>query len=202
MAKVVDKEKRRSEIALGAMALFASGGFEKTSIREITRSAGMAKGSFYDYFSDKEDLLVEIARIIFSSWKDQMTRRMKTSGDPMKQISILIREGTSVSGAFEQFILLYFDIWRLSVNGSEYPRFHSLFRSFLDDTKAMAASVIRSGKKEGSIRKDINAEATAAFLVAQIDGLLFHYMALKPGFSMKETISAFMASFIRGITAE
>lgn len=199
--KIVDKEKRRGEIARSAMELFARKGFETSSVREITQAAGMAKGSLYDYFSDKNDLLLEIARIIFSSWKERMAKRMASTGDPLEQISILIREGGAATGPFEQFILLYVDIWRLSVKGGDYRQFHILFRSFLKETKAMAAAVLERGKKEGALRGDIDADATAASIVAFIDGLLLHFMAMKPGFSVTDTAAAFHDALLRGISA-
>lgn len=42
--------------------LVAEKGFNKISVEEITKTAGVAKGSFYTYFKRKEDLIQEINR--------------------------------------------------------------------------------------------------------------------------------------------
>lgn len=42
-----------------ALALFQEHGFDAVTVEEITRTAGVAKGSFYTYFSTKSDIIVE-----------------------------------------------------------------------------------------------------------------------------------------------
>lgn len=51
-----DPETRREEILTAALGLFREGGFEKVSVESITKAAGIAKGSFYNYFKTKEDV--------------------------------------------------------------------------------------------------------------------------------------------------
>lgn len=52
---------REKLLAVGAK-LVAEKGFNKISVEEITKTAGVAKGSFYTYFKRKEDLIQEINR--------------------------------------------------------------------------------------------------------------------------------------------
>lgn len=54
-------EARRQEILTAASALFAAKGFAATSVDEIVRGAGVAKGTFYNYFNSKEDVLSGLA---------------------------------------------------------------------------------------------------------------------------------------------
>lgn len=53
-------ENRRGQIIDGALAVFASRGYEGASVREIAEHAGLEKGHVSYYFSAKEDLLFEI----------------------------------------------------------------------------------------------------------------------------------------------
>lgn len=52
-------ERTKSLIFESALTLFKRKGFEQTTIEEITSNAGLAKGSFYTYFSTKSDIIVE-----------------------------------------------------------------------------------------------------------------------------------------------
>jgi len=52
------KENTRKKIFKSALELFTSKGFEKTIIEDITKRANVAKGTFYNFFSKKEDVLV------------------------------------------------------------------------------------------------------------------------------------------------
>ncbi|MGL5356813.1 MAG: TetR/AcrR family transcriptional regulator [Fusobacteriaceae bacterium] len=43
-----------------ALVLIKKNGFEQTSIKEISKSAGVTTGAFYYYYDSKIDLLLEI----------------------------------------------------------------------------------------------------------------------------------------------
>jgi AcrR family transcriptional regulator len=50
-------ESRRQDLVEAASALFKKQGFDATSVEEIAKCAGVAKGTFYLYFSSKDDML-------------------------------------------------------------------------------------------------------------------------------------------------
>jgi AcrR family transcriptional regulator len=52
------KEANQERILKAALELFGKRGFEKTSVESITRKAGVAKGTFYNFFDKKEDVLL------------------------------------------------------------------------------------------------------------------------------------------------
>lgn len=57
MGKVEMNKKQKKESLLNtAFALFTSKGFQNTSISDIVTNAGVAKGTFYLYFTDKYDI--------------------------------------------------------------------------------------------------------------------------------------------------
>lgn len=58
MARIVKEyDVRRTEILDVAQRLFYEKGYEQTSIQDILNAIGIAKGTFYHYFSSKEALL-------------------------------------------------------------------------------------------------------------------------------------------------
>ncbi|MCR8630272.1 TetR/AcrR family transcriptional regulator [Paenibacillus radicis (ex Xue et al. 2023)] len=52
-----DPEVRRNEILDVAMELFKINGFEHTSVSDIVKKMGVAQGTFYYYFSSKEEVV-------------------------------------------------------------------------------------------------------------------------------------------------
>src|SRR5438874_9529022 len=56
-ARDTNRVKKAEGLVRAATALFLERGLESVSIDEITRSAGVAKGSFYRYFADKTALV-------------------------------------------------------------------------------------------------------------------------------------------------
>ena len=51
-----NKEEKRKKLLDNAYELFETKGFKKTSIQDIVDKAGVAKGTFYLYFKNKEDI--------------------------------------------------------------------------------------------------------------------------------------------------
>ncbi len=58
--KSAKKKEKRRRIIDSAVSLFARKGFNDSSMLEIARGAGVAEGTVYEYFKNKENLLVSI----------------------------------------------------------------------------------------------------------------------------------------------
>ncbi len=63
MAKIVNKNKKRDEIASSCINLFIEKGFNKPTISEIALNAKIGKGTIYSYFKNKEDIIFAIIEI-------------------------------------------------------------------------------------------------------------------------------------------
>ncbi len=58
MARIVkDPDERRSELLAAAQHLFYTKGYERTSVNDIVKEVGVAKGTFYYYFDSKTAVL-------------------------------------------------------------------------------------------------------------------------------------------------
>jgi AcrR family transcriptional regulator len=52
----------REKIIFAARRVFAEKGYSQTRIQDLLRAAGVSPGAFYNYFSNKEELFLEIVR--------------------------------------------------------------------------------------------------------------------------------------------
>ena len=64
MARIIDKEEKRLEIARAAIPLFAAKNISQISIDEIAKNAGVAKGTIYLYFKNKEEIIFTISDML------------------------------------------------------------------------------------------------------------------------------------------
>ncbi len=55
-------EATRRALLDAALALFAREGFHRTTVPDIVREAGVGHGTFYEYFSNRRDVLVELTK--------------------------------------------------------------------------------------------------------------------------------------------
>jgi len=84
------KENRREEILRAAMNLFSKKGFELTTVEDITRAANVAKGTFYNFFPKKEDVLFYFLDTEFSKSRKEIQRKIKGLASISEKIELLI----------------------------------------------------------------------------------------------------------------
>lgn len=62
MTRRSNTEDRRAEIIAAMMKVIAARGYEKATIQEIAKHAGLAAGLIHYHFSDKREILIALAR--------------------------------------------------------------------------------------------------------------------------------------------
>jgi AcrR family transcriptional regulator len=60
MAIIVDKEKKRTDIACSCKEILLEYGIKNLTVSQIANTAGIGKGTVYEYFKNKEDIVFEI----------------------------------------------------------------------------------------------------------------------------------------------
>ena len=84
------KENRREELLHAAMDLFSKKGFDLTTVEDITRTAYVAKGTFYNFFPKKEDVLLYFLDKEFSKSINEIQRKMPLTSTIAEKIELLI----------------------------------------------------------------------------------------------------------------
>jgi AcrR family transcriptional regulator len=84
------RQSQREQYLLAADRLFREKGFEKTSVEDISEAVDMGVGSFYYYFSSKEDL---VANILL-----QMIKDLKRNYQQARDMSSSLRESVAKCG--------------------------------------------------------------------------------------------------------
>ena len=114
MAIIVDKEKKRREIALSSGALLLELGIKNITISEISKAAGVGKGTIYEYFSSKEDIVFEIISVMMDEHKS-ILRNISESElhikDKLKEFLLL----PFVSKSSEQELKIYREFIAISL---------------------------------------------------------------------------------------
>ncbi|QOY55272.1 TetR/AcrR family transcriptional regulator [Candidatus Sulfurimonas marisnigri] len=63
MAIIVDKVQKRKDIALSCKEIVFENGIKSLTISSLAKTAGVGKGTIYEYFKNKEDIVFEILNI-------------------------------------------------------------------------------------------------------------------------------------------
>ncbi|MCA9869859.1 MAG: TetR/AcrR family transcriptional regulator [Caldilineae bacterium] len=167
-----NKQRRKEDLYSVAMDLFRRQGFDDTRVEEITQAAGVAKGTFFNYFPTKEDVLLYIGERhmsrLGSALNNGTGRRLSEERSAVAALKLLLR--TLALSLHDDR-----DLVRLAVDkamkithmapASEGRRF---------GFQALVALLIRRGQQTGEIHPAADPE-----LVAQmIEGLYYQQLVI------------------------
>jgi AcrR family transcriptional regulator len=71
LAIIVDKEQKKKDIALATKALILSEGINNITISQIAKAAGIGKGTVYEYFKNKDEIVFELVEILMQEHNKQ-----------------------------------------------------------------------------------------------------------------------------------
>lgn len=84
------RERTRAQLIDATAELIAKGGADSATVLEITNTAGLASGTFYNYFNDRSEIIAETAiRII-----EQLSSKINLKGQSEEDIVVRLAAGT------------------------------------------------------------------------------------------------------------
>ncbi len=122
MAIIVDKKQKRKDIAVACTDLLLDKGLKNLRIADIAKTAGIGKGTVYDYFANKEAVVFEIIRNLIVEHQHDLSERSD--------------ENTSC----RQKVLYLFDFYLCEYK--DYSKHLEVYKEYLDATIASKNSVM------------------------------------------------------------
>jgi len=71
LAIIVDKEQKKKDIALKVKKLILEEGINNITISKIAKTAGIGKGTVYEYFKNKDEIVFELVNILMQQHNKQ-----------------------------------------------------------------------------------------------------------------------------------
>ncbi len=72
MAIIVNKEEKRRNIACACKDILLDQGIRNITVSQIAKTAGIGKGTIYEYFENKEDIVFEIITSFISEYEQNL----------------------------------------------------------------------------------------------------------------------------------
>ena len=167
MPKQVDVSAQRREILNAARGVFARRGVEGTGLTHVAEAAGMGRSSLYHYFRDKRALVRALIQRQMAEEEMLFRAALDGDGSPLQRITALVAGQVETFEAWRATAGLTLDLW------SRYARH---FRPFFRRLREHLARLVAAGQRAGEIDRALDAEITAACIIATIDGLLLQYV--------------------------
>lgn len=173
-AEKTDQEiSRRDLIINSASNLFSERGYRGTTVDDIAREAGIAKGTFYIYFESKESLLSEVMDHTTETTIERINRRLANSMSTVERLAVINEE---YDKTWKHNIELIFVLIGESVGN---PRISKQMWKLYEKLAGPVRKAIESGEKSGEIANFNNSRAIA-FALLGIAQLISYYGIVNP----------------------
>ena len=161
MAARADKSQAMIEKILAtASQLFVQKGYEKTSMQDIARTAGISKGAIYHHFHSKEEIILKVMQ----HRKELMVEEIARTLQATEQLS-----GKEQLQALVKANLESQTIHAMDSVMDEYDKDAGFGLSILQDnlkvSASIIASIIRKGRADGSFQTQFPDEGAEVFLL-------------------------------------
>lgn len=165
-------EDKRTLIEDVAIEEFLNYGYDNASINRIVAAASIAKGSFYQYFENKEDLFLHLFTVLANAKMEFLSPIMLHPEDYsfIQYLEELYRQGI-------QFTVSYPKAAKLNNLYSKY-RDHSIMKELMGKNQEAAneffENLLQLAIERGEIRADID-KKLITFLLTQLNYAISEY---------------------------
>lgn len=165
-----DPEKYR-RILKAAVAVIAKSGYAQARVSEIAERAGVADGTIYLYFRNKEELLMAAIESAFESFLEKARAEMGKSADPVEQLRRLAFLHLQTLGANRDLAVVFQTELRHSAKFLRHFSQRHLVEYF-----DLIRSVVREGQKQGRFRPEVSDKIVANCLFGALDEMVTSWM--------------------------
>ena len=178
MPRIVDKKLKKREIVQASLGVFAKKGFKDTIMADIAKSAGIGKGTIYEYFPNKQAIFFDVFKLMEKEMDREIDRGLSSSSDPARQLKGFIKGYCCFYENLPEAMVIYIDFWIETIKDQmKMPENH------LRDRYQQIVSILERGHKLGTFRP-LETGLTATIIFSAIGGLVFQWITSNRDFNL------------------
>lgn len=190
------KQNKKRAILDSAISLFNENGYEKTSIAQISRKAGVGKGTVYSYFDTKKSIIKGFCEYELEKVHQQ-----------------LIAQSNRDTSVLEQMLIIYMTEFQHITQNREFGRLYMKEALFPDESELQTTTdldekyfdllfpILEKGQERGELRKDLELlHITAQFYSLFIIIMSAWYSGRLPSEAVETTMEMLFKQALEGLS--
>ena len=190
-AKTGDKYHRILE---AAVKVFAEKGFHQSTISQIAREAGVADGTIYLYFKNKDDILVQFfqykTKQVFSGFREEV-KKADSAVDKLR--NLVLRHLTEFQR--DRNMAIVYQAFAHHKNDLVEGNIREMSKMYLE----MVSEILELGQQEGSMRKDMYVGLVKRFILGAVESAISNWLRSRKEYDLASMADPLIDLFIRGI---
>jgi len=179
------KEHTRDRIINSAKRLFAEQGYQKTTIVDISRQAGLSEAALYDYFQGKEDLL----QMIPDLWVSELLRDLdeqlfgiKGAVNKLRKYLWWYMRRVEQSPLDAKVVYLFLKTNANFLNTEVYSNVKKLYSHLVD--------IFEEGRKSGEMKPDLDPRLARDIFVGTMDHIISRWLLKDRSYSLFDNLES------------
>jgi TetR/AcrR family fatty acid metabolism transcriptional regulator len=190
--KAPDKRRRILE---SAIRVFAQEGFFKAKVSQIAEDAGLAPGTVYLYFKNKEDVLISIFDVRMEEIISRLRSAISNKEDAHSRLECLVRmhlngfqSDPAMAACFQVELRQSNRFMRENVKVGALTQYLDLIRE-----------IVEHGRRDGSFREDLPVRLVTHFIFGTLDEVVSTWVMSGMKYNLVSLADPLVALFTSGI---
>ena len=193
------KSEKYHLILDAAITVFAKNGFFQSTVSQIAREAGVADGTIYLYFENKDDILFQFFAFKTKQIFDQFQKVVDEGVTAEAKLRNLIKTHL---GEFQtnMDMAIVFQAETRQVRQSEAIRVHVL--EIARKYREVIGMIIEDGQREGAMRKDLYLGLVKTYITGAIDEVINSWVLADGKYDLVSMADPLVDLYVKGIGVE
>ena len=185
---------KREKILLAAAKVFAQNGFFNSTITKIAKEAGVADGTIYIYFKNKDDILIQLFEESMKVIISTLNERLSKTDDPIEKLKIFINHHFELASDFPELAeVIQIELRQSAKFMKEYKNVP--FLSFIN----IVRDIVIEGQEKGIFNKSLNPNIAKRMIFGTLDEIALHWILKNRSYDLLPVAKELHYTFLNGI---
>jgi len=181
-------------ILRAAIKVFAGSGFFNSKVADVAREAGVADGTVYLYFKNKDDILASIFNHYMDDALAAGRARLAALNDPVEKLKRIVHAHLEGLGRDRNLAVVF------QVELRSSTKFMEQFSATkVTEYLELIREVIEEGQRIGVFRPGLNTKLVAKVLFGALDEMATNWVLSRKRYSLVSTAEPVLDLFLNGI---
>ena len=185
---------KREAILRAAIKTFAGKGFFNSKVADIAKEAGVADGTVYLYFKNKDDILHSVFDRAMDEFIAEGKKELAVLDDPKEKLQRIAELHLERLGADRDMAIVF----QVELRGS--TKFMQEFSAAgFSEYLNIIQEIITEGQKNGDFRKDLKPIVCAKILYGALDEMVTNWILSKNSYPLAPMAQEVLKVFFGGV---